>query len=139
MAATDDKTTRNETGAIVESGGLGAFVMRPGDCFMAPEEGTELVVSVEGVPCEAPHDGQVYALFDVPDTEIFDEAGVEAQAGEGCMSRWSTELWGTYEENMEIDIFYFTPSSESWAEDDREIVCVIVPLDEDTPLVGSRL
>jgi Septum formation len=139
VAATDDKTTRDESGAIVESGGLGAFVMRPGDCFMAPQDGTEMVASVEGVPCADPHDGQVYALFDVAHADSFDAASVEAQADEGCLSRWASDLWGPYEENMELDISYFVPTAESRATDDRGVACAIVPVDETVPLVGSKL
>jgi hypothetical protein len=139
VTATQDKTTRNETGAIVESGGLGAFALRVGDCFMAPEENTELVVSVEGVPCDAPHDGQVYATFDLPDAGSFDAVSAETQADEGCMSRWLNDWWGTYEENHEIDYSFFQPTAESWADADREIACVVVPIEGGPQLVGTDL
>lgn len=139
VAATEDKTTRNDTGAIVESGGLGAFALQVGDCFMAPEENTELIVSVEGVPCDAPHDGQVYATFDVPDADSFDAVSVEAQGEEGCMARWITDWWGTYEENAEIDYTFFQPTAESWADADREIACVVVPIEGGSQLVGTDL
>lgn len=139
VAATQDETKRDETGAIVESGGVGAFALRPGDCFMAPDETAELVMSVEGVPCIAPHDGQVYATFDVPDAESFDELSVETQAQEGCLSRWMTDLWGAYEENTEIDINFLQPTAESWADSDREIACVIVPMEGVGPLMESKL
>ena len=138
VSATGDETKRNDTGAIVESGGLGAFALRVGDCFMDPAE-ADLVQSVEGVPCDAPHDGQVYATFDLPDAVSFDAVSVEAQGVEGCMSRWITDWWGTYEENQEIDFSFFQPTAESWADADREIACVVVPIDGGPQLVGTDL
>lgn len=138
VTAMDDKTARDDKGAIVESGGLGAFALRVGDCFMAPEEGTALVQSVEGVPCADPHDGQAYALFDVPDAESFDEGRIEQQAGEGCLDRWEVGLWGTYDENLDLELQFLTPSVESWAENDRGVVCLIVSADGSL-LTGSKL
>jgi hypothetical protein len=139
VTATQDKTTRNDTGAIVEAGGLGAFALRVGDCFMAPKENTEMVVSVEGVPCDAPHDGQVYATFAVPDAPSFDAASVKTEADDGCMSRWISDWWGTYKENAEIDYSSFQPTADSWANADREIACVVVPIDGGPQLVGTDL
>ncbi|MDA3040977.1 MAG: hypothetical protein O3C27_15900 [Actinomycetota bacterium] len=63
--AFDANTTRDESGEIVEAGGLGVFAMEVGDCFQVPIE--DLVQSVEAVPCTEPHDAQVYAKFDMPD------------------------------------------------------------------------
>ncbi len=139
VAATQDKTTRDDKGAIVESGGLGAFALRIGDCFMVPAEAVEMVMSVEGVPCDTPHDGQVYDSFDVADAEAFDKVSVETQAGEGCLSRWKTDLWGTYEENTEIDFSALLPTKQSWAEDDREVACIVLPIEGGPQLVGSKL
>ena len=47
VGAYQDDTVRDETGAIVEGGGLGAFVIRTGDCLNLPEE--SLVQSVEAL------------------------------------------------------------------------------------------
>lgn len=59
--ALDDNTVRDDSGAIVEGGGLGAFAVQIGDCFNVPEE--ELVMSLEAVPCGDPHDAEAYDSF----------------------------------------------------------------------------
>ena len=45
----------------------------------------------------------------------------------------------TYEENAEIDFSYFQPTAESWGEADREIACVVVPIEGGPQLVGTDL
>ena len=136
--AMEDKTTRDDGGQIVQSGGLGAFAVRMGDCVQLPDSAATQVASVEGVPCEAPHDAQVFAEFDIADQATFPGvAAVEQAAGEGCASRWESAL-GPYDEGRGLDFTFFTPTQESWDADDREVTCFVVSVDG-TPLDGSKL
>jgi len=91
--ALEDNTTRNDDGAITESGGLGAFQMRVGDCFNhAPAEDDEFVASVEGVPCNTPHDNEVFAEFDVAPAAVFPgQDAIYEEAWLGCLDRF--EEW----------------------------------------------
>lgn len=132
----DDNTTRNDQGEIVEPGGLGAFTMRVGDCVQVPAE--EMVESMEAVPCAEPHDAQVFAKFDVADAPEYGQSRVDDEAGQGCYERWSSAIGTVYEEDAELDIQLLTPTSESWGEGDREVVCMVVSIDG-LPLRGSRL
>ena len=63
VGAFQDDTVRDSTGAIVESGGFGAFVIESGDCLNLPDG--DLVQSVEGLPCSQAHDAEVYGMFDM--------------------------------------------------------------------------
>lgn len=132
--AIDDDTTRDDSGAIVESGGLGAFVMQVGDCFNEPEE--ELVVSVEGVPCSQAHDGEVFYEFDLTGWTEFPGYDVFAQdAWDGCFNRFEGYVGNDYQSSS-LDVANLTPSQESWAEGDRTVTCFLVSYyGED--LVGS--
>lgn len=137
-ASTEDKTERGDNGEIVDSGGLGVFKVRVGDCVQLPAEGAELFESLEGVPCAQPHDAQAYAEFDLALTS-YDEAAVEAQADEGCLARFAAAIGQGYEEAEELDFFTLYPSPESWDEmDDREVSCLVLSVDG-SPRTGSDL
>jgi hypothetical protein len=124
----DDNTTRNEAGEITESGGVGAFVIRVGDCFEMPEE--SLLTSVEGVPCTDPHGAQVFAEFDMTDAETYpgDDAVTE-EAGTGCVDRWMAAIGTPYDDMPDYDLQPISPSSETWDTGDRKVSCVIVRTD----------
>lgn len=132
--AIDDNTTRDDSGAIVESGGLGAFAMHVGDCFNEPDE--DLVVSVEGVPCSDVHDAEVFAEHDVsgpvdwPGYDHFEEA-----AWMGCFDRFAPYVANTYADST-LDIAILTPTERSWGQGDRTVTCYLVDYYGDT-LVGS--
>lgn len=133
VAAMGDDTTRNEQNEIIEAGGLGAFVIEVRDCLNLPSELSE-VQSVEGVPCNQPHNAQAYAIFDV--TGFGDafpgSAAFEEQAAQGCYDRFEGFVGLSYEKS-ELDIMTLEPTEESWTQlDDREIVCLIILPDRGT-------
>ena len=147
VSSGEDETVRDDDGAIVEAGGLGAFRMQEGDCFRYPTaigdvgdgEAYELA-SVEGVSCDDPHDGEVYALFDLPggdDAPYPGEASVYESAGEGCIQRFESFVGIGYYASPTWDISPLYPTAVGWEQiDDREVVCVIVPIDG-VPTTGS--
>ena len=134
--ATEDDTTRDESGAITGGGGLGAFVVRVGDCVNAPEE--DEVASFEGVPCENAHDAEAYAKFDLTTFESFDAKDVALEAEQGCVERWPDAIGTTYEDDTELDVYTLIPSVASWKGGDREVVCFVVSIDGSSS-TGSRL
>ena len=131
-----DATTRDDDGAIVESGEIGAFRIKLGDCLNGQTTG--LIESMEGVPCSSPHDVEVYYAFNLPDGDGSypgDTATGEA-AGDGCYNAFAGFVGHPYE----TSIYGFTtlsPSAESWDQlDDREVLCLIGNYDE-TKKTGS--
>lgn len=126
-SAVDDNTTRNESGDIVESGGLGVLAINVGDCFQLPD--AELVESVEGVPCAEPHDAQVYAEFDLPAGAFPGQTAVDEQGSRGCYDRWQASVGTIYEEDTVLDFTFFTPQEDGWNAGDHEIMCAIVRID----------
>jgi hypothetical protein len=116
---------RDETGAIVGGGSVGAFEMRVGDCF---DDGSAFsgneVDSVPGVPCSQPHDNEVYAVFDVTAASFPGDAIAE-MAHDGCLARFETFVGKDYESSS-LDIATLYPSRESWdGQNDREVVCAV--------------
>ena len=85
---------RDEAGTIVGGGEVDVFRIQLGDCFdddrpISAEPGrvseTE-VTGVEGVPCTAPHDNEVYATFDL-DLVRFPRPGADRHPCAGGVSR----------------------------------------------------
>jgi hypothetical protein len=128
---------RDDSGAIVAEGSLDAFQMRVGDCFddgSAFTEESNNVDSVPGVPCSMPHDNEVYAVFDVAVTS-FPGDGMADMAQEACQERFEAFVGKDYESSS-LDIATLYPSSDSWKQNDREVICAVYDIDA-KKLTGS--
>jgi hypothetical protein len=124
--AGEDNSTRDETGSIVASGEVGAFVTRVGDCFESlSDEST--VTTVPGVPCSTAHHWQVFHKEDSAltefDADLLDQEVVAVcdAALEDLVYGMSDDTFNTYETS---ETTYFFPLAESWAEGDRTIDCL---------------
>jgi hypothetical protein len=123
-----DNTTRNEEGAIVEAGELGAFVTRVGDCFFEIPQGVEGVSTVPGVPCTEAHHWQVVHKEDISVSE-YSESEVDALADQVCDNALEAIAAGLsdekYLEYQNASVSSLQPSAESWAKDDRTVDCLV--------------
>ena len=132
--AFDDNTVRDDSGAIVEGGGLGAFALQIGDCFNIPEQ--ELIQSLEAVPCSEPHDAETYAAFDQPGTTYPGADAVSEASAWGCYDRFESFVGIPWDES-ELDFWFLEPTQDSWEDaDDREVSCSVTSFDG-SKLVGS--
>lgn len=135
--AGEDDTTRDESGAVVAGGEVGAFRIRLGDCLLAAADGD--FESIEAVPCEQPHQNEVFAAFNLPFGESAAFPGRDAlgaAADDGCLAQFEPFVGVTYDVS-EYGIASITPSEGSWTEvNDREILCLISNYDG-TPKTGS--
>ncbi|MEU0966871.1 DUF4190 domain-containing protein [Streptomyces sp. NPDC005917] len=110
-----------------------------GDCFDTPD-GTltgDLVTDVTVVDCGQAHDGEVFATYDLKgsgypgDTRIGDSADQRCYALEDgyAMDGWAVP--------HDVDVYYLTPSKDSWGYGDREVACVFGNTTEGRTLSGS--
>jgi hypothetical protein len=128
---------RDGNGAIVGDGNVDAFQVRQGDCFNDSHtgEGEYEVSSVPGVPCSEPHDNEAFAVFDVAFSEYPVDEDMGDLAYNSCMEHFESFVGKEYDSStLEITTMY--PSSASWAENDREVVCAIFDMNA-KKLVGS--
>jgi hypothetical protein len=129
------RADRDASGAIVDAGSVDAFQMRVGDCFDDGSTFTdEEVSSVAGVPCAQPHDNEVYAVFDVR-TSTFPGDRMAEVAHQGCLERFEPFVGKDYESSS-LDIATLHPTSQSWSQNDREVICVVYDVDT-KKLTGS--
>lgn len=133
-ASTQDETTRDEIGNVVEGGEVGVFALRVGDCFTDIPVGE--VETIEAVPCAGDHLVEVYHTFDV-DLPAFDSAKVNELAGEGCFDAFEPYVGSDYASSY-FDFTSLNPTSESWEfGDDREIVCLLRPFEDGETTAGT--
>ena len=127
--AAEPGAQRDEAGAIASEGAVDPFEVKLGDCVDQPVSSTEQVEEVESVkavPCAQPHDGEVYAVFDLPDGDFPGESEVSKAGEDRCVEQFATFVGKPYEDSQ-YDITSLFPTRESWEEqDDREYVCIVV-------------
>lgn len=131
------------TGCSIFGGGddepASVFSVKPGQCFLAPEEVEAQIADLDEVPCGEPHDHEAYAV--VP-YEMADEGGDEfpgdealnAFANGACAQSFGAYVGVDYPDS-ELFFTYLLPSPRSWQENDRDVVCLIT--NAGTQLQGS--
>lgn len=122
--------SRDESGAVTESGDLSVFSVRIGDCFDDDASEEEVVSELAAVPCAEPHDNEAYAVFDLAsgDDEWPGDDSVLLEASQGCFDRFEAFAGIAYADSA-LDFFPITPTEESWDAGDREVICAIYNLD----------
>jgi Septum formation len=126
---------RDGSGAIVGEGTVDAFNVRVGDCFNDSESLSEQIFSVAGVPCSVPHDNETFAVIELALEGYTDEDTMFELAHESCRAQFESFVGRDYESStLEITTMY--PTSASWAQNDREVVCAVYDMDANK-LVGS--
>ncbi len=75
------------------------------------------------VPCAQPHQGEVFAVFDLPPGDYPGKAAVEDQVEKGCDARLAAYSPSTPGDHS-IDQFFIYPQEQNWTNGDREVVCI---------------
>ena len=103
--------------------GASAFDLDVGECFNQPESGSA-VGEVELVECDEPHDFEVFHLVDVEDGEFPGESAVNEFADVACAAAFEGYVGRDYQSSG-LYVSYLHPTAASWAEGDREVVCLL--------------
>jgi hypothetical protein len=105
------------------------FELEVGDCFSTDDDQLETVVVVD---CEQPHEYEVFALIEHgagADEPYPGDAEVLEYADTQCQPPFEAYVGHDYQ----TSIWYITslsPSEETWADGDREIVCTLNQQDD---------
>ena len=125
---------RDSTGAIIGEGSVDAFEVKIGDCFDDSNSFDE-ITSLPGVPCAEPHDNEAYAVIELTLNSYPAGDAMSDMATDVCIEQFESFVGRDYE-TSELDIFTMYPTSESWAQNDREVVCAVYSMDA-SKLSGS--
>jgi hypothetical protein len=102
-----------------------------GDCFDDPYGETDEWVEVDGVllvPCDGPHDLEAFHRFELPDGEFPSDEAMDRAVDEECIPAFEGFVGRPYEDS-ELDLAFLTPSADSWADGDREVLCSLYAMD----------
>ena len=114
-----DPGTETDTGTDVD-----VFTIAVGDCLNDGGVDGE-VTTVPTVDCAELHDSEAYASVLMPDGEFPGDAAVEDFAVAECTSAFGDFIGLSYEEST-LSFSYYYPTAESWANGDREVLCLLV-------------
>ncbi|PZF84371.1 septum formation family protein [Jiangella anatolica] len=128
-----DEPKRDASGNVTESAGADVFDVRVGDC-LGDFGDTAEVTDVSVVPCDQEHGQEIYATAQVPDGELPSEEDLRAQAEEVCTAEFESYVGLPYAESA-LDFTWLQPTTESWDQGDRELVCLVN--DPAGPVTGS--
>jgi len=117
-------TQRDASGTpTAENDNADVFSIKVGDCLNdATASGT--VTTAPIVPCSKPHDSEAYKSILMKDGAFPGEDAVKSQADQGCGDAFA-DFVGISFNDSKLSISYYFPTSDSWANGDREILCTI--------------
>lgn len=124
---------RDTSGRITDGGDVSAFSLKVGDCLNGLKE-SDNISSLPAVPCDQPHEGEVFAMIQLPDGAFPGDAKISTDAGDRCSAAFETYAPSSVSDEK-IELFYLQPTQLSWAQGDREITCVAT--DPTQPRTGS--
>ena len=109
------------------------FSLEVGDCMNDYGDETD-ITSVPIIDCDEEHDAEVYATEDIEGDSYPGGEEVSAAADEICIDEFGDFVGIDYEESL-LNYWVLTPSEETWAVGDREVVCTISKYDENGDVV----
>jgi hypothetical protein len=122
LGACSDDPERDESGQVTEGGDESVMDIALGDC-LSDETGTGEVTDVPLVPCTEPHSSEVFHTYDVPDGDF--PGDFTQVADEQCLPAFEEFVGLPYDQSV-LEATTLEPTAESWADGDRELVCIIV-------------
>ncbi|MEU0374965.1 septum formation family protein [Streptomyces sp. NPDC006283] len=100
------------------------FSLAIGDCYNPNGKAEGEALAIEVVPCAEAHEAQVVGEFTLDDAKTFpgDEA-ITAIADERCPAEAAKFAPDTWALPKGVEMFYYTPTTESWTTGDRAVSC----------------
>ncbi len=123
--------------AIVAVGCQGnVFSLKVGECFSGAASGQ--VSDVNKVDCSVAHDSEVFSVVDYPSppSDFPGSAAMEAAASARCPTDFQAYV-GIDAATSSYGIGQLVPTAESWAQGDRQLVCLLHSATTGTTLTGS--
>ncbi|MFF3372689.1 DUF4190 domain-containing protein [Streptomyces sp. NPDC002680] len=114
------------------------FSLAKGDCFNSLDGSLEgYAYDVDTVPCSRAHDGEVFASFQLPAGSYPGDDRVTEIADDKCYALEDSYAMDTWAVPDDVDVYYLTPTRQSWRLGDHEVTCVFGSVETDGTLTGS--
>ncbi|MHB9859321.1 DUF4190 domain-containing protein [Streptomyces sp. YIM S03343] len=111
-----------------------------GECFDTPGGALtdDTYYDVDKVRCDGEHDGEVFGVFTVRGYSSYPgDTKIGNIADDRCYELQGTYAMDSWALPSNVDIYYFTPTRDSWDTGDREVTCVFGNTTEGRTLTGS--
>lgn len=116
---------RDESGQVTEATNISVFSLQNGDCFDAASMGTGEVNTVQVIPCDEPHDSEIFAEKNLTGSSFPGDTQIREEADEFCYGEFEPFMGISYEESEHF-FYSLTPTEGSWDQDnDRLIQCIV--------------
>ena len=96
------------------------FGLRPGQCVNSGSDALTFTVQ----SCARPHDAEVFAVFSLPATAWPGASAVQADAGDGCASRFGSYI-DPQLAGASLTQQYVYPNQAAWQAGERTVVCEV--------------
>ena len=106
------------------------FSLKVGDCLNDYGD-EEAVATVPTVDCSKLHDYEVYSVATIDGDDYPGASELDTQADTQCLADFEGFVGLSFEESIYY-YSYLSPSEQSWATGDREVICTIAKYDEDS-------
>lgn len=136
--STNDSSTRDDSGEIVESGTLGVLIVRVGDCVLIPSSWRDkkdavddvvMVSQVEGIPCTELHDAEVVGEINSVDLGFPGETVLFERMENFCVNLYESYTGASYMKSPHV-VLPLVPTSTSWAQGDRKSQCFALNIED---------
>lgn len=128
---------RDDEGAVTDESNIDIFQLKVGDCKMEDDQTSQQLSDTNVVPCDQPHDEEVFYEFELPAGDYPTEDEIVAAGDETCGAEF-TKFVGISNEESSLEVFYYWPTEQGWGElDDRLIQCVLYA--EDTSQITGSM
>ena len=116
-------------GALFGSDSTRYADLEAGDCYTNPNPGSgteeEQIVEVDLIPCDEPHQQEVYHVTEMPDGDYPGQDTLATKASDICATEFEGYVGSALEET-ELLAGYIIPTQESWdQEGDQAIMCTL--------------
>jgi len=119
-----ETATRDDTGTVVEGNDeTDVFTLQVGDCILDAAT-TTTINTIATVPCDEPHDSEIYASIEVDGSSFPGSDALSAEAEASCRAAFDDFVGIAWADSKYL-FTTFIPTEGSWAEGDREILCTI--------------
>lgn len=118
---------RDSTGQVLAPTTVDALDIHVADCFNNP--GAESVEQVTVVPCDEPHDFEVFYSFQLDDGPYPGDEEVQKEWFDGCLAEFEAFVGTKFDESA-LDVSAIYPTEQTWNDlKDREVLCSVTAID----------
>ena len=109
--------------SATDDGQANASDIKVGDCLNDSDVEDE-VTTVPIVDCTLPHDREAYSSIILSDGSFPGADVIKQKAIDGCTTDFNNFVGVNYDQST-LSFAYYYPTTESWANGDRQILCMI--------------